>query len=99
MTAALIVKHRVADFALWKKVFDSMTPVRKQHGWLGHTVLRDAQDPNVVTIINRVKDLEGAKRYGGSAEIKNAMREGGVQGPPEISFLNDIEDLRVGSVN
>jgi len=94
MAAALIVKHRVADFDTWKKVFDSMTAVRRQHGWLGHIVLRDAQDPNVVTIINRVKDLDGAKRYGGSQEIKNAMKEGGVQGPPEISFLEEADDLR-----
>ena len=93
MTAALIVKHRVADFAHWKKVFDSMTPLRKQHGWLGHTVLRDAQDPNVVTVVNRVKDLDGAKRYGGSAELKNAMKDAGVQGPPEISFLENADDL------
>jgi quinol monooxygenase YgiN len=93
MTAALIVKHRVADFAQWKKVFDSMIPVRKQHGWLGHTVLRDAQDPNVVTIVNRVKDLDGAKRYGASAEMKNAMKEAGVQGAPEISFLESADDL------
>jgi hypothetical protein len=93
MTAALIVKHRVADFDTWKKVFDAMTPVRRQYGWLGHTVLRDAQDPNVVTIVNRVKDLDGAKRYGGSQEIKNAMKEGGVQGPPEISFLDQVDEL------
>ncbi len=92
MTAALIIKHRVADFAQWKKVFDSMTPARKEYGWLGHTVLRDAQDPNVVTIINRVKDLDGAKRYGASAEIKNAMKDGGVQGPPDISFLDSVDD-------
>lgn len=94
MTAALVVKHRVADFDAWKKVFDSMTPVRKKHGWLGHTVLRDAQDPNVVTIINRVKDLDGAKRYGASPEIKDAMKAGGVQGPPEISFLEEADELK-----
>jgi len=93
MTAALVVKHRVADFAQWKKVFDAMTPVRKQHGWLGHTVLRDAQDPNVVTVVNRVKDLDGAKRYGASPELKKGMQEAGVQGPPEVSFLENAEDL------
>jgi hypothetical protein len=94
MTAALIVKHRVADFDQWKKVFDSMTPIRRQHGWVGHIVLRDAQDPNVVTIINRVKDLDGAKRYGASQELKSGMKDAGVQGVPEISFLEDADELR-----
>jgi hypothetical protein len=93
MPAALIVKHRVADFDQWKKVFDSMTPVRRQYGWLGHIVLRDAQDPNVVTIINRVKDLDGAKRYGGSQDLKNGMKDAGVQGAPEISFLEEAAEL------
>lgn len=93
MAAALIVKHRVADFDKWKVVFDSMTATRKQHGWIGHIVLRDALDPNVVTIINRVKDLDGAKRYGSSPELKNAMKDGGVQGLPEVSFLEQAEDL------
>jgi hypothetical protein len=94
MAAALIVKHRVADFAQWKKVFDSMTTLRRQHGWLGHIVLRDAQDPNVVMIVNRVKDLDGAKRYGGSQELKTAMKDAGVQGAPEITFLEDADELR-----
>ena len=36
-----------------------------------------------------------AKNYGASQELRDAMAEAGVQGPPEISFLNDVEDLRV----
>jgi hypothetical protein len=94
MAAALVVKHRVADFDAWKKVFDSMTPIRREYVWVGHIVLRDAQDPNVVTVVNRVKDLDGAKRYGASPELKNAMKQAGVQGVPEISFLDEAEDLR-----
>jgi len=87
--AALIVKHRVADFDAWKKVFDSMTPVRKEHGWTSHIVLRDAVDPNVVTVVNRMRDLDGAKRYGGSSALREGMQKAGVQGAPEISFLED----------
>ena len=89
--AVMIVKHKVADFNNWKKAFDSMTPVRKSHGWLGHEVYRDPQDPNDVTIVNRVATIEGAKAYGTSPELKAAMQNGGIVSEPSISFLQDEE--------
>ena len=92
MASALIVKHRVANFEAWKKVFDSMTDTRRAHGWTSAIVYRDATDPNLVTIVNRVKDLDGAKRYGSSPELREAMKNGGVQGPPEVSFCEEAEE-------
>jgi hypothetical protein len=90
--ATLIVKHRVANFDSWKKIFDEMGAVRAKHGWTSHLVLRDATDPNVVTIVNRMKSLDGAKAYGGSPELRQAMERGGVQGAPEISFNEDAAE-------
>jgi quinol monooxygenase YgiN len=90
--ATMIVKHRVKNFETWKGVFDSMESARKQHGWLGAAVFRDAADPNLVTVINKVRTLDGAKAYGGSPDLRAAMAKGGVDGPPEIHFLDDVED-------
>jgi hypothetical protein len=90
--ATLIVKHRVANFEAWKKVFDEMVPVRAKHGWTGHVVLRDAADPNVVTVVNRVKTIDGAKAYGGSSELRAAMQRAGVQGTADVSFCEDAEE-------
>jgi quinol monooxygenase YgiN len=92
MAAALIVRHRVANWDSWKKVFDEMYDTRKAHGWLSAIVYRDATDPNVVTIVNRVKDLDGAKRYGASDAIRAAMAKGGVQGAPEVFFVDEAEE-------
>ncbi len=94
MTAALIVKHRVADFETWKKAFDGMDATRKANGWISAIVYRDAVDPNLVTIVNRVKDLDGAKRYGSGPEIRAAMERGGVIGAPEVSFVNEVEERK-----
>jgi hypothetical protein len=90
--ATLIVKHRVKNFETWKAVFDEMETTRRQHGWIGARVLRDAADPNVVTIINRVRTLDGAKAYGGSAELRAAMAKGGIDGAPDVQFLDDVEE-------
>ncbi len=92
--ATMIVKHRVANFETWKQVFDGMTDLRRQHGWTSHLVLRDASDPNLVTIVNRMQTLDGAKKYGASPELRAAMQKVGVQGAPEISFAEDAADLR-----
>ena len=94
MAAALIVRHRVANFETWKSVFDSMTDLRRSHGWTQATVYRDAADPNMVTIVNRVSNLDGAKRYGGSPELRDVMQKAGVQGPPEIFFVDEAEDSK-----
>jgi hypothetical protein len=92
MAAALIVRHRVADFDNWKKTFDGMFDVRRAHGWISTLVYRDATDPNIVTIVNRVKDLDGAKRYGASDALRQGMMKAGVQGTPEISFVEEAEE-------
>ena len=94
--ATLLVKHRVANFEKWRTVFDRLEGLRERHGFVGHTVHRDATDPNVVVIVNRVKEMAEAKSYGASRELHDAMAEAGVLGAPEISFLNDVEDVRVG---
>jgi hypothetical protein len=89
--AVMIVKHKVADFATWKQGFDSMTSLRKSHGWLGHEVYRNPKDLNDVTIVNRVATLDGALAYGASDELKAGMQKAGVVSQPEIYFLQDEE--------
>jgi len=90
--ATMIVRHRVANFEAWKKVFDSMHDVRiKEYNWLGTEVLRDENDPNYVTVIDRVKDVASAKRYGGSQALHDAMQKAGVISAPDVTFMNEVE--------
>lgn len=89
--ATMIVRHRVANFDSWKKAFDSMSDLRRnQYNWIGSEVLRDDTDPNFVTIINRVRDLASAKRYGASADLKEGMAKAGVLSAPDVTFLNEV---------
>ncbi len=89
--ATMIVRHRVANFENWKQVFDEMEATRRTHGWIGHEVHRDNTDPNLVTIVNHMKDLKGAKDYGGLPALREAMQRAGVTSAPEILFLDDVE--------
>jgi quinol monooxygenase YgiN len=94
--ATLLVKHRVGNFEKWRQVFDRLEPLREKHGFVGHSVHRDATDPNIVVIVNHVKSMADAKEYGQSQTLHDAMAEAGVIGAPDITFLTDVEDLRVG---
>jgi hypothetical protein len=92
--AKLIVRHRVTNFDAWQKVFLEMIPVRKKFGFTGHTLVQDAGDPNLVTIINDVKDIASAKAYGASQELRQGMAKAGVAGPPEVFFCEDVSEQR-----
>ena len=92
--ASMFIKHRVADYARWKPVFDEHEPLRIEYGTVGHSLHRDADDPNVIIIAFRVNDLNRAKEFAGSEELRAAMERAGVLGPPEIWFADDVEEKR-----
>ena len=89
--ATMIVKHKVADYTAWKKVFDELKYDRDANGWIGHEILRDMTDANTVVIVNKVKSIDGAKAHGQSPVLKEAMQRAGVISAPEITYLADEE--------
>ena len=92
--ASMFVRHRIADYGKWKPVFDEHEGVRRAQGVTAHSLHRDVDDPNIIIIAFRVGDLNRAKGFAGSQDLRSAMERAGVQGPPEIWFMEDIEDKR-----
>jgi quinol monooxygenase YgiN len=89
--ATMFVRHKVNDYGNWKRVYDQLASVRKEKGVTGASVHRDANDPNTIVVTHRFKDMNAAKAFAGSEDLKSAMADGGVSGPPEIWFTDDIE--------
>ncbi len=89
--ASMFIRHRVADYAKWKVAFDEHGAVRREYGFTGHSLHREAGDPNVVIIAFRVADVNRAKEFASSDDLRTAMERAGVQGPPEIWFAEDVE--------
>jgi quinol monooxygenase YgiN len=87
--AVLIVQHKVKDFATWKKVFDSAFDMRTASGELSAQVLRDASDPNKLTIINKWDSIANAQKFVHSPDLMAAMQQAGVEGQPAVTFLNE----------
>ena len=88
--ASMLVKHKVKDFAEWKKVYDSVADLRASNGELSDRIYRDASDPNSLTLIFKWDSLENAQKYAQSPELKAAMERAGVEGPPNIYYLNEV---------
>ncbi|MBI4302477.1 MAG: cyclase [Chloroflexi bacterium] len=93
--ASLFMRHRVADYEKWKRVFDGADDLRKNGaGAIAHNIHRDPDDPNLIIVALRVHDIRRAKEFAASPDLLSAMAEAGVQGQPEVWFGEDVEDRR-----
>jgi quinol monooxygenase YgiN len=86
----MLVQHKVKNFADWKKVFDSALEIRKSSGELSVQIYQDASDPSKLTLVNKWDSLANAQKFAHSPELKAAMEQAGLQGPPVITFLNEV---------
>lgn len=90
--ASMFIRHRITDYEKWKPAFDANQPARVAHGATGHSVHRDADDPNTIIAAFRVNDIAEAKAFAESDDLRQAMQDAGVEGPPTIWFAEDIEE-------
>lgn len=85
-TATLIVRHRVNDYGAWRAVYDSVDPLRQQHGCTAEEVLVSPSDKQDVLILHRFPTAEQAEAFAGSDELREAMGRAGVAGAPRIEI-------------
>lgn len=83
----LLIRHRVADFAAWKPVFDAHASARVAAGLTDADLLRDLDDPNQIVLLFEVADLPKAKEFCDSSSLRDKMREAGVIDKPDLYFL------------
>lgn len=88
----VIVKHRVADYARWKLIFDADGAYRQSDGCKGGQLFRSADDPNEVVLLFEW-DPDQARQFHQREELSARMQEAGVLGPPELYLLEEIEQL------
>jgi quinol monooxygenase YgiN len=87
-----VVRHRVADFDAWKKMYDDFAPIQAEHGVRGHQVLRSIENPNDIIVTHTFDSPEAARAFFAMPELKDAMRKGGIDADAvEISYFNEVE--------
>ena len=82
----LFVRHKVTDYANWKREYDAFDATRKKHGVTSDSVYRDADDSSTVIATHTFKSTNAAKAFAGSEDLRSAMEQAGAAGPPEIWF-------------
>jgi len=80
----LFVRHKVSDYAVWRKAYDGFDAVRIKLGAKGHAVYRDVEDANDVTAWHDFDNLEAARAFASSNDLKAAMKSAGVIGAPTL---------------
>jgi heme-degrading monooxygenase HmoA len=88
--ATMMIQQRVKSSSEWKKVYDSVADLRVLNGQISDQVFQDANDPTKVTVILHWKSMESAQKWAQSPELKATMEKAGVQGAPNVSFLNEV---------
>jgi len=86
----VLVRHKVNDYGRWKTVFDAHLTTRKHAGETGCHLFHNLDDPNEVVLLLDWQTIEEARKFMSSDELRQRMKDAGVQGAPEIHYLEDV---------
>jgi hypothetical protein len=85
----MFVRHNVADYDAWRKVYDEFDEERRPMGVTGDAVFQSVDDPNDVTVWHDFAGVDEARAFVSSDALRSAMQRAGVQGEPQIWYVNE----------
>ena len=88
--SCLLIRHKVQDYSTWKAVFDEQADVRRANGSQGGRLFRSTESGEVLVLLEW-DDLERARLFADSDDLREAMARAGVTDRPDIWFLEDVE--------
>ena len=83
----ILIQHEVEDFATWKEIYDSRADVHDAAGFKELQILQGLDNPNNIVILFFNANIERAREYLDSEDLKLAMQGTGVIGAPQIIEL------------
>ena len=92
LSEMVIVRHPVADFPAWLTVFDAHDSTRVASGLKAISLGRSLDDSSMVNIVMVIDDMDKAKAFTESTDLKETMERAGVTGPPSIMWIKIIRD-------
>jgi heme-degrading monooxygenase HmoA len=91
----LLVRHKVADYTKWRPLFDQHAATRRANGAKGGQILRSANNPNEVILLFEWENLEKARQFAQSSNLREIMQQAGVIDQPDIYFFETVENIPV----
>jgi len=90
MSATLLVRHPVTDYAAWRAVYDELEPLRVEHGCTGKQVLASPENANDLLVTHEFPSVEQASAFAHDPALKSGMDRAGVAGPPRIEIFASV---------
>jgi len=87
----ILVRHKSEDFARWKPVYDGHAATRKAAGCKGARLFRSSTNPSETIVLLEWDDLNKARQFAQSPDLRETMKRAGVVGQPDIYFLEEVE--------
>jgi hypothetical protein len=85
----LLIQQSIENYEQWRSVFDEQRDVRKSAGALRSQVLRDAGEPEKLTVLVEFDTLENAQRYAQRPQLPEIMRSAGIIERTKTEFLTE----------
>lgn len=89
----IVIRHKVKDYDTWKVHFDAHSVKRAAAGSTGGHLLRGLDDPNEVVIFFKWDELDKARLFVESPDLREIMEKAGVTDKPDVYFLENVESL------
>ena len=87
----MLIIHEVQDYALWKKVFDDASQLRKDAGEISYQLLNYEVEGNKIVHFSKWKGHKEARTFFESPRLVQLRKDSGVKSP-EFIYLNEIEN-------
>jgi hypothetical protein len=90
----VMITHKVKDWDAWKKEFDSHKQARMDAGLSDRAVGYSVDDNHLVTLVFAITDMEKAKAFMMSKDLKDKMTAAGVEGPPTVFYYTVVQKYK-----
>lgn len=85
----VVVRHKVKDYATWKKAFEDHAGAQRAAGLTNPRVYRSADNHNEAVVLFDAKDIASARTLASSPDLKSTMQAAGVTDQPTIYMLEE----------
>jgi hypothetical protein len=86
--ATMAVQLTIGDYTKWRPNFEKHKHLRTGAGITNERVYRDADNDKEVLVWGAVADVAKARQLLASQEVRAAMQEAGVVGPPKVHLMD-----------
>ena len=88
MVSYMLIRHKEKNFPEWKRGYVNHLPKRVEAGLTEKYLLRGDQDPTEVVILFEAQNLNRARAFAESTDLRETMQKVGFVDKPDIYFLN-----------